>query len=217
MLQKMQNYLKNIGWKRFVYMVLGVVFLGIGVTLLRFAGFGTDPFSCMVFGLSSHLPISYGNLQAIINIVLFIPVIILYPKSFGVGAFVNMIGLGYIVDLCIYLSGLCGVTVETVAELLVVRILLLLAGIVVMCFGIALYMECDLGIAPYDMVAQLIEDKSHKKIPFKIGRIITDMICIAIGFVSGGTVGLATLVVGFFTGPVVSFFRSFVKRTMLKV
>ncbi len=217
MIQKMQNYLINIGWKRFVYMVLGVVFLGIGVTLLRFAGFGTDPFSCMVFGLSSHLPISYGTLQVMINIVLFIPVIILYPKSFGIGAFVNMMGLGYIVDLCLYTCSLCGVTVETLQGLLVARILLLLAGIVVMCFGIALYMECDLGIAPYDMIAQLIEDKSYKKITFKWGRIITDMICIAIGFVSGGTVGLATIVVGFFTGPVVSAFRQLVKRKLLKV
>ena len=216
MLQRIKNYFKNIGWKRFVYMVLGVVFLGMGVTLLRFAGFGTDPFSCMVFGLSSHLPISYGTLQVIINIALFIPVIILYPKSFGIGAFVNMMGLGYIVDLCIFLSGLCGVTVESVAGLLAVRILLLLAGIVVMCFGIALYMECDLGIAPYDMVAQVIEDKSCKKIPFKIGRIITDMICISIGFVSGGTVGLATLVVGFFTGPLVSAFRRVAKVKLLK-
>lgn len=216
MLQKMQDYLKNIGWKRFVYMVFGVVFIGMGVTLLRFAGFGTDPFSCMVFGLIRHLPIRYGNLQVIINIMLFIPVIILYPKSFGIGAFFNMIGLGYIVDLCLFLASLCGLTVESVAGMLVVRVLLLFAGIVVMCFGIALYMVCDLGVAPYDMVAQLIEDKTHKKIAFKWGRIITDLLCITIGFVFGGTVGLATIVVGFFTGPVVSFFRGVVKSKLLK-
>ena len=161
MIQKLQNYFKNIGWKRFLYMVLAIVLLGIGVSLLRLAGFGTDPFSCMVFGLVQHLPIDYGTLQIIINIILFIPVIILYPRSFGVGAFFNMIGLGYVVSFCLYLCGLCGVTVESVQGLLIVRILFLLTGIIVMCFGIALYMECDLGIAPYDMVAQLIEDKTH--------------------------------------------------------
>lgn len=214
MIQKMQNYWKDIGWKRFVYMVLAIVFLGIGVSLLRLAGFGTDPFSCMVFGLIQHLPISYGTLQVMLNIVMFIPVIIMYPKSFGVGAFFNMIGLGYIVSFCLYLCGLCGVTVESVQELFIVRILLLLVGIVVMCFGIAVYMECDLGIAPYDMIAQLIEDKTHKKIPFKAGRIFTDMLCITIGFLSGGTIGFATIVVGFFTGPVVSFFRSVVKKAI---
>lgn len=217
MVQKMQNYFKNIGWKRFVYMVLGIVLLGIGVACLRLAGFGTDPFSCMIFGLSSHLPISYGSLQAIINIVLFIPVVILYPKSFGIGAFVNMIGLGYIVDLCLYLCGLCGVTVDGLQGLLVARVILLIAGICFMCFGIALYMESDLGIAPYDMVAQLIEDKSHKKILFRWGRIITDLLCISIGFVSGGTVGVATLVVGFFTGPLVSLFRQIVKEKLLRI
>lgn len=177
MLQKIKNYFSEIGWKRFVYMVLAIVFLGIGVTLLRLAGFGTDPFSCMVFGLIQHLPIRYGTLQILINIVLFIPVIILYPRSFGVGAFVNMFGLGYIVDLCLYL--------------------------------------CGLGIAPYDMIAQLIEDKTHRKIPFKAGRIMTDMICISIGIITGGTMGLATIVVGFFTGPLVSAFRQMVKKKLL--
>lgn len=215
MLQKIKNYFSEIGWKRFVYMVFAIIFLGIGVTLLRLAGFGTDPFSCMVFGLIRHLPIRYGTLQIMINIVLFIPVIILYPKSFGVGAFVNMFGLGYIVDLCLYLCGLGGVTVEAVQGFFAIRILLLLAGIIVMCFGIALYMECDLGIAPYDMIAQIIEDKTHRKISFKAGRIMTDMICIVIGIITGGTIGLATIVVGFFTGPLVSTFRHMVKKKLL--
>lgn len=208
---------RNIGWKRFTYMLLGVVLLGIGVTCLRLSGFGTDPFACMVFGLSNHLPISYGTLQVMINTVLFIPVIILYPKSFGIGAFVNMVGLGYIVELCLFLCGLCSITVEGLQAMMVVRMLLLLAGICIMCFGIALYMESNLGIAPYDMIAQLIEDKTHKKVPFKWGRISTDMFCILVGFALGGTVGIATIVVGFFTGPVVSSFRDFVKTKMLQV
>ncbi len=217
MLTKMKTYFKEIGWKRFVYMVLAIVFLGIGVSLLRLAGFGTDPFSCMVFGLVRHMPIGYGTLQIILNMVMFIPVIILYPRSFGAGAFFNMIGLGYIVDLCLYLCGICNVTVEGLQGMLIARVILLFAGICVMCFGIALYMECDLGIAPYDMIAQLIEDKTHRRITFKWGRILTDMVCIFIGFVTGGTVGLATVVVGFFTGPVVSFFRGMVRNNLLKM
>ena len=214
MLDKIQNYFKGIGWKRFSYMVIAIVFLGIGVSLLRLAGFGTDPFSCMMFGLIRHLPIRYGTLQIIINIVMFIPVILLYPRSFGVGALFNMIGMGYIVDWCLILCSMCNVTVEGLQGMLIIRVLLLFAGIVVMCFGIALYMECDLGIAPYDMIAQLIEDRTHQKIPFKIGRIFTDMLCIFIGFVTGGTVGFATIVVGFFTGPVVSYFRGLVKKKL---
>lgn len=210
-----KNYLKKIGWKRFIYMVLGVVLLGIGVACLRLSGFGTDPFACMVFGLSNHLPISYGTIQVILNIIMFIPVVILYPKSFGIGAFVNMVGMGYVVEFCLFLCSLCNVTVEGVQTMIAVRMVLLLAGILIMCFGIALYMESDLGIAPYDMIAQLIEDKTHKKITFKWGRIATDMLCICIGFALGGSVGIATIVVGFFTGPVVSLFRGFVKNKLL--
>lgn len=211
----LKKYFINIGWKRVIYMIIGVVFLGIGVACLRLSGFGTDPFGCMVFGLNNHLPISYGTIQILLNIVMFIPVVILYPKSFGIGAFVNMVGMGYVVEFCLFVCGLCNVTVESVQSMLVIRLFFLLAGIMIMCFGIALYMESDLGIAPYDMIAQLIEDKTHKKILFKWGRVTTDLLCIGVGFLLGGTVGIATVVVGFFTGPIVSGFRGYVKKKLM--
>lgn len=212
----MKDYLKNIGWNRIVFMILGVIFIGIGVTCMRFAGFGTDPFSCMVFGVIRHVPISYGTFQIMVNIALFIPVIILYPKSFGVGAFFNMIGLGYIVEFCVWTCGLLGVTVEGVAPFLLLRVALLIIGILIFCFGVALYMQCDLGVAPYDMIAQIAEDRTGGKLKFKWVRVGCDILCMTIGFFTGGTIGAATIVVAFFTGPVVSWFREHVARKIIK-
>ncbi|MDE6625066.1 MAG: hypothetical protein K2K56_01705 [Lachnospiraceae bacterium] len=213
----MQEYFRQIGLKRIIYTILGVVILGIGITGLRLSGFGTDPYSCMNIGLSSHLPISYGTLQMIENVLLFIPIIIFYPRSFGLGALFNMLCLGYIVDFCMWLCSLVGVTVEAVAGYIAMRILLLLVGLLVFCFGVALYMHCDLGIAPYDMIGQIIDDRTHGRYPFKWARVTTDLLCMVIGFVSGGTVGIATVVVAFFTGPVVSWFREHIASRLLEV
>lgn len=211
----MKKIITKSNIRRFVLMLAGIFVLGFGISLLRLSGFGTDPFSCMNIGISGHLPISYGTYQLIVNIVLFIPVIILYPKSFGIGAFVNMIGVAYIADFCMWVFGLFKITVESCDGRIVARIVLLLLGLVFLCLGVALYMECDLGVAPYDMLSQVIEDASKGRIKFKWARVGTDIICITAGLVSGGTVGIATIVTGFFTGPLVSWFRKNVALRLL--
>lgn len=201
---------KKPDMKRIAGMILGIVVIGLGVACLRLAAFGTDPFSCMNIGVSNHLPISYGTYQAILNIVLLIPVIRIKPKSFGAGALFNMLGLGYVVDAWMWAFGSLGVTVESMEAFLMIRLLLLVIGIACVSFGVALYMKTDLGVAPYDMIGQIVDDLTHGRMPFKWARVILDCISMVIGFATGGTFGVATFVVAFFTGPLISWFREHV-------
>lgn len=197
--------------KRFLLMLLAIIILALGIAMLRLSSFGTDPFNCMNLGVSSHLPISYGTYQLLVNLVLFIPLVILKPSIFGAGAAVNMFLLAYVVEFFSFLSGLAGLTIESVSDNLPARIILLILGTIALCFGVALYMESNMGIAAYDALSQIIDERSHGKLPFKWVRVTTDIMCIAIGYFSGSVVGIGTLVAGFFTGPIVSFFRSRIK------
>ncbi len=203
----MIDYLKRLNWKICLYMFLGNFFIGFSVCLLRLAGFGTDPFSCMNIGVSNHLPISYGTYQLLFNLVLFIPMICWFRKGLGLGTLINMAGLGYIADFCIWLFGIAGITIQGLEAMVPVRILLLCLGVLSICFGVALYMECDLGIAPYDALGQIIEQLTHGKVKFKWARILTDVISVLIGFIAGNIVGIATIVTAFFTGPLVTWFK----------
>jgi uncharacterized membrane protein YczE len=211
----MKEYFKKIGMRRIGCTILGVVLIGFGTAILKLSGFGTDPFSCMTIGISNHLPISLGTFQLLLNFILFIPIVILYPRSFGFGAFFNMLGVGYIIDFFMWIFGLLGITTEGVSDMLAVRIVCLLIGILIYCMGAALYMECDLGIATYDGIGIVIEDRSKGKFKFKWVRICTDFICMGIGFLSGGTLGVATVVVGFFTGPLVSWGREHIANPLV--
>lgn len=203
------------GIKRFFLMLFGVGLIGLGVALMRLSGFGTDPFSCMNIGISEHLPITYGTVNMLMNIFLFVPVIILYPKSFGLGAFVNMMGLGYIVDFFTGAFRLAGVSTESVEAIFVARLLLIPMGILIMCLGVAIYMDCEMGTAPYDILSQIVEDRTHGKLQFKWVRVMQDLFCMLVGFLTGGTFGVVTVVVAFFTGPVVSFFRERVSKRLI--
>ena len=193
--------------KRLIIVIFANLLIGLGVAMLRFSSFGTDPFNCMNLGVSDHLPISYGTYQIIVNIVLFIPLIILRPRIFGIGALVNMFGVAYIVEFFTWLAGTCGITIEGLNDNIPIRIALLIGGILVLCIGVAMYMECDMGTAPYDAVGQVVDERTHGKLQFRWVRVGTDLLCMGIGFLTGSVVGIGTVVVGFFTGPVVAFFR----------
>ena len=212
----MESKNKNLAM-RIVLVVLANMILGLGISLLRLAGFGTDPYTCMNLGVSSKLGMSYGTYQMIFNIVLFIPVFILDRKSFGVGALVNMLVLGYFVEFFMFAFGAVGITIEGLAGNLLIQIPILTLGVFVVCFGVALYMFCDLGSAPYDRLGVIIENYSHGKIKFKWARVCLDIFSTVVGFLTGSGIGIGTVIIAFFTGPIVSFFREKVIAPRIKI
>lgn len=211
----MENKTKKL-MLRIVWVVIANLILALGIGMLRLSGFGTDPFTAMNLGVSSYLPVSFGVYQMLFNIVLFIPVFILDRKSFGVGALVNMLLLGYFVEFFMALFAMMGVTIEGLAGSLIAQVPILVAGVLVVCLGIALYMACDLGSAPYDRISVIVETYSHGKIRFKWARICLDIISTAVGFATGSVIGIGTVIIAFFTGPIVSFFRDTVVARIMK-
>ena len=189
---------------RVLWVTVANLILGLGIAMLRLSGFGTDPFTCMNLGVSSHLPVSFAVYQMIFNVLLFIPVFILDRKSFGIGALINMLLLGYFVEFFI---AAVGSTIEGMAGNMAMRIPALVVGILVLCFGVALYMACDLGAAPYDRLSVIVENYSHGKIKYKWARVGQDVISAVVGLMTGSVVSIGTVIVALFTGPIVSFFR----------
>ncbi len=63
-----------------------------------------------------------------------------------------------------------------------VRIICLITGVVIICFGSAFYMTADLGVSTYDAIA-LIICNTWKKGKFQYVRIITDIVCVILGVI----------------------------------
>ena len=201
--------------RRTVFVFIGVFFIGLGSALLRLSGLGTDPFTCMNLGVSGVLHMQYGTYQVLVNIVLLIPMLLWMRKGLGLGTIVNMIGVGYISDLCVFVFRKFHLTAELLSGRLPVQVFVMVLAFVSLCFGVAVYMECALGIAPYDALGEIIPLLAENKIKFFAVRVLTDCICVAIGWASGSVVGIATVATAFFTGPLVSFFRKHVAGVIL--
>lgn len=198
--------------KLIVLTALGNIFIGLGIAICNLTGFGIDPFTSMTTGLSTLLGVGLGVFQMSLNIILYTPVLYLNRKAFGIGALINLFLLGYNVQYIGVFFTAVGITPALLAPNMIVRLLVTVIGILVLCFGCALYMDCDLGVSPYDGIAPLIDEKTNGKIPFKYARICTDILCMIIGFVSGlighiTTAGLTTVFVAFGTGPVIDWYQ----------
>lgn len=206
--------------KRILMSVFGVLVCGISVGLFKRAALGVDPFQSLMSGLDALIPISFGTLYVIANLVLLLFSLLADRHYIGLATVINLSVLGYVAQF----------SHEFLLKLfpdlqLVGRLLFLLVGIVVMCFSSAFYFVADLGVSTYDAVA-LIITQTWKIGKFRYCRIICDLVCVTLGIVlyliSGGEVteisaivGVGTIITAFFMGPLIEFFNVHVARPFL--
>ncbi len=197
---------KNDFFKRLAFNIGGVILIGIGIAWMRFADLGTDPFSSMVLGIANLLGTSFWYAQMGVLASLLLIVVFTDRSYIGIGTLINLVLLGFSSDTFLAIletfplpTGFVG----SLAELII--------GVLLICYGVAMYMHASLGIASYDALAPIIEAKTNGKLPFRWARIMTDALCIAVGFTLGSTIGIGTAIMAFFTGPVVAFFNRFFK------
>lgn len=196
--------------KRIAMTLIGVLVCGFSVGLFKVSLFGTDPFQCFASGISNRITaIGFGTLYMIINIVLLLVVFLLDRHYIGIATFINLFGIGYIVE---YSTNLLHHYLGD--PNLVIRVILLVLGIVIMCFSSSLYYTADLGVSTYDAIALILADRKVGK--FKYIRICTDLICVAIGVIFRATAGIGTVVTAFFMGPLIEYFNVHFSRPFLE-
>ncbi len=196
--------------KRLLMALFGVLVAGISVGLFRRSAFGTDPFQVLINGISNHITfVSFGAVYTCINLLMLIAIFLLDKHYIGIATFINIFLLGYVVQFSDDMVGRLIGDSPSIA----VRILLLIAGVVILCFASAMYFTADLGVSTYDAVSLIMTDKKLGK--FRYLRIGTDVFCVVVGFLLGGIVGVGTIITAFFMGPLIDFFNKKVAEPLL--
>ncbi len=67
-------------------------------------------------------------------------------------------------------------------------------------------MCAGLGSSPYDAMPFIIS-RHVKKVSFKVVRMIWDISFMTAGFLLGGDVGIVTVLVAFFLGPIITWMQ----------
>ena len=195
---------------RIALLLTGLTIAHLGVTLFLQADMGSDPFNVLIQGLYRFLPwpgfITHGTVHVIISFLIILALLIIDRSYILIGTLLCMILGGPIIDV---FTVILAPIIHNQSPL-ILRLLSLVAGCVILAFGMTIVIKSNAGTGPNDLVAVVISDKSHKK--FGTVRIIVDVCFAAVGFALGGTLGLGTIVCACLVGPTAQIFMPFSEK-----
>ena len=186
---------------RVALLLAGLCIAHLGVTLFLQSDLGSDPFNVFVQGLFRGIPwpplmeMTHGRTHLLVSLVILLVLLAVDRSYVGIGTVLCMALGGPIID--VYTLWLSPVIHGGLP--LPLRLALLVAGCVILAFGMTIVIRSQAGTGPNDLVAVVLSDKSGK--PFGGVRVGVDLSFAAIGFLLGGVVGVGTLVCAFLVGP----------------
>jgi uncharacterized membrane protein YczE len=161
-----------------------------------------------------------GNTEVLVYGLMLVFTIIFGAQMIGFGTLANMILIGYVVDLCRWIWRNIGFATFIADSSTPIRILIF--AITLICFVIvaAIYINAQMGVAPYDAMPQIISEWIPK-VPFFVIRILFDLAAVLIGVIAGklnpeGIQGSAigSIIMSLMLGPVISLVGKPLKRIL---
>ena len=191
---------------RVALLLAGLCVAHLGVTLFLQSDLGSDPFNVFVQGLFRGIPwpafaaMTHGRTHLLVSLVILLVLLAVDRSYVGIGTVLCMALGGPIIDVyTLWLSPVIhgGLTLP-------LRLALLVAGCVILAFGMTIVIRSRAGTGPNDLVAVVLSDKLRK--PFGPVRIGVDLTFALVGLALGGVVGLGTVICAFLVGPAAQLF-----------
>lgn len=206
--------------KRLAFMLPAVILMGVFVSILVEIGWGTDPASFMNLNIASTLGWGLGNTEVLVYGLMLVFTFIFGAQMIGFGTLANMILIGYVVDLCRWIWSNIGFAAFIAQSSLPVRIVIFAITLICFVFVAAIYINAQMGVAPYDAMPQIISDWIPK-IPFFVIRILFDLSAVLIGVIAarfnpegiqGSAIG--SILMSLMLGPVISLIANPLKKIL---
>lgn len=175
----------------------GFIIIAFGIELMRRANLGLNPWGIFHSGIALATGISFGRAAQLTGLVLII-LSSLYRYYPGIGTILNMMFIGYFVDLIHSFE-----LMMTVEDSFLVSLFVLLLGNIVFSFGIYFYLTARLGAGPRDGV-MLALMKITGKGPEIIKTSLEAFVLIT-GFLLGGDLGIGTVILALTGGVILRF------------
>lgn len=197
----------SINGKEFIWKALmslmGITLISFGAALSQTMNMGLDPFTAINTGASELLGFTLGNYQLFVNAAILAIILFFDRKIIGWGTIFNLVLVGYMIEFFI---SMLESFIDPTQFAFIVQLLITVVAILIFTFGVALYMDADLGVSPYDAIAPVITDRVSAS--YKTVRMIQDIVVVITAWILGGPVGVSTFITGFLAGPLIDFFSN---------
>jgi uncharacterized membrane protein YczE len=177
--------------ERLARCAFGLFLFGLGITFFIRAQLGLAPWDVFHTGVSDRVDVAVGTVIIAVGVVLLLLWIPLRQRP-GIGTIMNAVEIGLVVNLTKPLVG--------EPDHVVGRLALMLAGLVIVGFGSAIYIGSGLGAGPRD---GLMLGLSERGISIRSARTVIEITVLVTGILLGGPIGLGTVAFAIGIGPIV--------------
>ncbi|HBY47683.1 MAG TPA: membrane protein [Chloroflexi bacterium] len=182
---------------RLAMLVCGLFIFAVSMALSLQCNLGANSWTVLHDGIAKQTPLSIGIVTQLVGLVMLIVSWIGGIKP-GFGTLANMLLIGSFLDLILW-SG-----VIPKAEGYPARVAMLLAAVVVLGLGSALYIKAGFGAGPRDSFMLVV----HRRTGLRLGvaRWLIEVSAVVIGILLGGDFGPGTIIFALLVGLSIDWF-----------
>ena len=184
---------------RIGFFLVGLLIMGLGISLIAISNFGNGPWDAVNIGLSEKTGLSIGLCM---NIVALIQIIIggIINKEFpNIATMITSISLGLFIDFWILFLG----GIEVTSYIMQFGVFIL--ALPVISIGISIYLVSKLPNTPLDYF--MLALKSKLNLSLMTSKITSESIGLVLGFMLGGTIGIGTIIIILAIGPMIQYLQ----------
>ena len=170
---------------RLLILHIGLFLYSLGIALSLNAQIGYAPWEVLHVGMAKTFGMTIGEISIIVGFLILL-VTGYCGEDIGIGTIANMIVIGLVLDLILYLDFL------PVAGNMFFGILMLITGLFTIALGSYFYIASAFGAGPRDGLMVLLTRKTG--LPIGVCRGGIELTAVIIGWYLGGLVGVGTVI-----------------------
>jgi uncharacterized membrane protein YczE len=180
---------------KWLVFLIGLLIMAFGIVLMIKADIGSAPWDVFHIGLYKQIGLSIGTWSIIVGFFILFITSLLSKEWPQLGAFLNMLLVGIFIYLYMMLPFL------QTPDSLIKKIMMLVIGIIIIGYGIGLYISAKCGAGPRDSLMLVLTEKTGWKVQHI--RLAMEVMVLTFGFLLDGPIFIGTILFCFSIGPIV--------------
>lgn len=198
---------KNYAW-RWLFFVSGLMVMSLGISMtIKGQRLGIAPWDVLHVGLYQNFGLTIGTWGILTGLFIVLSTAAALRQWPKIGTWINMIAIGLFIDLFNWL-------LPDVASLWGQSVIYIL-GIIVMSYGLGIYVSPNMGAGPRDSLMLILVEKLG--ISIKMVRTIIEIVVALLGWLLGGPIGVGTVLIALLSGQIVHYALPQCRRLLLKM
>ncbi|GAA0501405.1 YitT family protein [Salinibacillus aidingensis] len=176
--------------------VIGLLILSLGISLTIKADLGVGAWDALHVGLSKHF-FTVGTWVIITGSILIVVNAILLKQRPVLLSMLTAFVMGVGIDLWLFILPFEPGQIGS-------KIVVFSIGLIVLAFGVSVYMQAKFAPAPIDHLMIAIHSRFHFKL--SVSKTIGEVLALLLALLVRGPIGIGTIFVTFLVGPIIQVF-----------